>query len=77
MDDLELIFTMLGEKVTKEITKKEDSRGFDECKTASVKGGGVAGRARKDAEKAIGRPIVSKENYLELPEKEKRKKLGK
>ena len=30
MNDLELIFSMLGEKVTTEITKKEDSKGFTE-----------------------------------------------
>lgn len=35
-------------------------------------GGEVAGNARSDAEKRIGKPIVSDENYLEVPEKVKR-----
>lgn len=75
MNDLELIFTMLGEKVTTEITKKEDAQGFQECKIASTRGGRVAGNARKETEKEIGTSIVSNENYLAKSENEKRKKL--
>lgn len=37
MNDLELIFTMLGEKVSTEITRKDDSKGFDECKDAALR----------------------------------------
>ena len=73
MDDLELIFTMLGEKLTTEITQKEDAEGFNACKDASVRGGRVAGKARKDAEQELGRSIISDENYLNTPEKVKRK----
>jgi prophage antirepressor-like protein len=75
MDDLELIFTMLGEKMTTEITRNEDAQGFVENKKTSKKGGSVAGRARKDAEKELGRSVVSEENYLDEAEKLKRKKL--
>lgn len=32
-------------------------------------GGEVAGNTRKDAEKKIGKPIASKENYLKIKEK--------
>lgn len=74
MDDLELIFSMLGEKVTTEITKNEDSFGFNECQGAAKKGGKVAGKARIDIEKAIGKPIVSNDNCLTVPEKVKRLK---
>ena len=35
MNDLELIFTMLGEKVTTEITRSKNSKNFPECKTAA------------------------------------------
>ena len=72
MTDLELIFSMLGERVTTEITKNKGARGFPECKTAAQKGGTVAGRARKDAEKEIGTPIITKENYLTITEKQKK-----
>lgn len=75
MTDLELIFTMLGEKVTTEITKSKKAKNFPECKTAAKEGGGVAGSARHDAEKKIGRSVISNENYLIEPEKVKRKRL--
>ena len=73
MNDLELIFSMLGERVTTEITRTKDSQGYDECEEAAHKGGQVAGNARKDAENKIGRSIVSGENYLDEPEKKKKK----
>jgi len=75
MNDLETIFTMLGEKVTTEITVAKDANGFTPCKIAANKGGEVAGNARKEAEKKIGKSITSKENYLTETEKEKRRKL--
>lgn len=64
MSDLELIFSMLGEKVTIEITKNENAKGFGECKETAKRGGNVAGNARKETEKEIGKPIVSNENFL-------------
>ena len=73
MNDLELIFSMLGERVTTEITRNKDIEGFNECEKASKQGGKVASNARKDAEKRIGNPISTKENYKELPEKKKRR----
>jgi len=73
MNDLELIFTMLGDKVTTEITKKEDAKGFPKCETAAKRGGKIAGNARKDTEKELGHSVSSNENYLF--EKEKKKKL--
>ena len=75
MNDLELIFSMLGEKVTTEITRAKDAKKMKELKTAAKEGGLVAGNARKDAEQKIGKIIVSKENYLNEPEKETRKRL--
>ena len=42
MNDLELIFTMLGEKVTTEITKSKDAKDFPECSKAAKEGGEVA-----------------------------------
>lgn len=46
MTDLELIFSMLGEAATTEITRADDARGFKENKSAARKGGDVAGKAR-------------------------------
>ncbi len=75
MTDLELIFNMLGEKVTTEITRVKNAKEFDECEDAAKQGGEVAGNAKKDAEKRIGKPISTNENYLSEPETQKRKKL--
>ncbi|MDO8281645.1 MAG: Bro-N domain-containing protein [Thermodesulfovibrionia bacterium] len=74
MNDLELIFSMLGEAATTEITRVDDAKGFHESKHSARKGGEVAGMARKDLEKKTGKRVVSKENYLETPEKVKRLK---
>ena len=75
MNDLELIFTMLGEASTTEITRNKDAQGFVETRTAASEGGAVAGRARRDLEEKSGRRITSKENYKQLPEAVVRKRL--
>ena len=75
MTDLELIFNMLGEAATTEITQKKDIIGFEPAKKAANEGGTVAGNARKDLEKRSGRKVVSAINYKELPEKKVRKML--
>jgi len=62
-------------KYQKQITKSKEAKNFPECKRAAKDGGGVAGNARRDAEKKIGKPVISKENYLVEPEKVKRKRL--
>lgn len=71
MDDLELIFTMLGERVTTEISEKEKPESFTESKKVARRGGNVAGEARKATEKELGRSVVSDKNFL--PESEKKK----
>ena len=77
MDDMELIFTMLGEASTTRLTKDRDSQEFPEIKKDAGDGGKVAGNARKDFEKTLGKSIVSEENYLAEEEKNKRKALSK
>ena len=72
MTDLELIFSMLGEAATTEITRVHDAKGFHESKHAARKGGEVAGKARKDLEKKTGKKVVSPENYLTEPESRRR-----
>ena len=65
MDDLELIFTMLGERVTTEISKKEEPNTFDKNKDVAKRGGKVAGNAREETEKELGRSIINKANFLD------------
>ena len=81
MDDFELIFSMLGERATTEIHRTEDSKGVPKLKEDAKAGGGIAGNARKELEKKLGKSIVTKENFLkiqkpkkQLPRKSRNKK---
>jgi DNA-damage-inducible protein D len=76
MTDLELIFTMLGEASTTEIAKNKDAQGFIENRKVAKAGGKVAGKARQDLERKSGKSIVSKENFKQLTEKEKKRLKG-
>ncbi|MEA3430262.1 MAG: Bro-N domain-containing protein [Nanoarchaeota archaeon] len=71
MTDLELIFTMLGEKTTTEITKERDSQGFEECKESAKEGGEAANDARESVERRLGKSTISKDNFL-LKQKKKK-----
>jgi DNA-damage-inducible protein D len=73
MTDLELIFSMLGEAATTEITRTQDAQGFDENKSAANKGGAIAGEAREKLEGETGKKVVSGENYLDMSQKERKK----
>lgn len=66
MTDLELIFTMLGERVTTEISHQEKPNTFDKNKNVARRGGKVAGVARKETEKELGHSVISTENFLDL-----------
>lgn len=71
MTDLELIFSMLGEASTKEITVNTNTQGFDENKKAAKAGGKIAGDARKQLELKSGKKVVTNQNYL--PENKNKK----
>ncbi|MDP2905543.1 MAG: Bro-N domain-containing protein [Candidatus Omnitrophota bacterium] len=71
MNDLELIFSMLGEASTKEIAVNKDTQGFIENKQAAQAGGAVAGNARKDLEHKSGKRVLTRENYLKDPQNKK------
>ncbi len=73
MNDLELIFSMLGERVSTELTREEDAQGYTEAEGVAKRGGRIAGNARKETEQELGRPITSSENYLSEPEKKKKR----
>ena len=64
---------MLGERVTTEISQLEKPDIFTKNKKVAERGGNVAGNARKQTEKELGRSVVSKENYL--PKTKKKKSL--
>jgi DNA-damage-inducible protein D len=64
MTSTELIFTMLGERSTKDITIASDARGFPKNKVAAQKGGKVAGDARIALETETNQRVVSQSNFL-------------
>lgn len=71
MTDLELIFSMLGEAATTEITRDRDAQGFVENKQAAAEGGTIAGDARKALETKTRKRVVSRQNYLNQPQNKK------
>ncbi|MEK7307817.1 MAG: Bro-N domain-containing protein [Nitrospirota bacterium] len=71
MNDLELIFSMLGEASTKEIAVNKDAQGFVENKQAAYEGGSIAGNARRELEKKSGKKVSTRKNYLKEPQNKK------
>ncbi len=70
MNDLELIFTMLGERVRQNFPARKSRKKCQSINQLAMRGGKVAGNARKETEKELGHSIISSENYLpkdELP----------
>ena len=66
MTNLELVLNMLAETSTTELSKKEKPETFDQNKEVAIKGGSVAGNARKDLEKKLGESVVSPLNAKKL-----------
>ena len=64
MTDIELIFTMLGERSTRDIAIATDAQGFFPNKRAAKDGGKVAGDARQALEKKTGKRVLSESNFL-------------
>lgn len=64
MDDFELILTMLSERTTTEIHRTNNSLGMPKLKDDARVGGSIAGSARKQIERKIGRSVISKNNFL-------------
>jgi len=61
--------TMLRERVITKISKQEKPLNFIDNKQVAVRGSAVAGNARKNAEREIGKSVISKSNYLSVPKK--------
>jgi hypothetical protein len=73
MTNLELVLNMLAEASTTEISKKDLPETFVENRKVAKKGGAVAGVARKQLEKRLGRPVITKQNFLKTKENKKLK----
>ena len=66
MTNFELIFTMLGEDATRQITENDNAQGFNENYDAAQTGGKAAGRALKAFEEDKKIKVVSPTNFLNL-----------
>ncbi len=76
MTDLELIFTMLGERVTTEISQKEQPESFPKSREVARRGGRVAGVARKETERELGHSVATPENFLDSADSGKRQRIS-
>ena len=73
MNDWEIILTMVGEKATTDITKAKDSQGLNQCKDSANIGGTIAFNTKKEIEEKTGKQITTKDNFLNLTNKNKPK----
>jgi len=71
MTDMELIFTMLGEASTKEITTVRDSKDLPNLRIDAKDGERVYGNARTELESITKKKIVSTQNMLDITNKKK------
>jgi DNA-damage-inducible protein D len=64
MTTLELIFTQLGEEMTRKLAVDTDAQGFHENSDVAKQGGRAAGDALKAAEKRTGVKVVTADNFM-------------
>lgn len=63
MTNLELVLNMLAETATTEISKKEEPKGLEPSVKVAREGGKIAGNARKQIEKKIGKSVLTSGNF--------------
>lgn len=75
MTNLELVLNMLAETSTTELSKEQKPKTLIENRNVAKKGGSVAGVARKDLEKKLGKSVISPFNAKGLKQKEDNKEI--
>jgi len=75
MTNLELVFNMLAEASTTEISKSDHPETFTENVKVAQKGGKVAEVARKQLESTTKQDIVTKQNAKNLQSNQQKKEL--
>jgi len=63
MTNLELVLNMLAETATTAISQKEEPKGLEPSRKVAKDGGAIAGHARKQIERKIGKSVLTKENF--------------
>ena len=66
MSTTELTLNQLAEVATRELSQQEQPEGFEANKRIAQAGGSVAGNARKDLERRLGRPVITSANAAQL-----------
>ena len=67
MTNTELALNLLAEVSTTELSRMQKPKGYDETKDVTMSGGEIAGNARKELEKKLGRTVISSSNAT-MPE---------
>ena len=62
MTNTELALNLLAEVSTTELSRMKQPKGYSETKEVTVSGGEIAGNARKELEKKLGRTVISASN---------------
>ena len=66
MSSTELILNMLAETATKDIANSSNPQGLEENREVAVRGGKIAGNARKEIEQETGKAVVTSENAIDF-----------
>lgn len=66
MSTLELVLNMLAEATTTELSKTVEPKSFIENKEVAIKGGSIAGNARKEIESTTGKSVLTKKNAIDF-----------
>jgi prophage antirepressor-like protein len=69
MGDIELILTMLAEATTTKFSVDRDSRGFNKLHSDAKEGGEVVGKTRREIENRSGKKIPTRNNFLNIKNK--------
>lgn len=66
MSTLELVLNMLAEATTTELSKTIEPENFDENRDVAIRGGTIAGNARKEIESTTGKPVLTEKNAVDF-----------
>ena len=66
MSTLELVLNMLAEATTTELSKTIEPNNFDENREVAIKGGSIAGNARKEIENTTGKPVLTEKGAVDF-----------
>lgn len=64
MTNTELALNLLAEVSTTELSRMQKPKGYNETKDVTISGGEIAGNARKELEKKLGRTVISGANAI-------------